>query len=84
MSAPVLGTCGLCGGPVAESIFPTGAPACLDCGAVKKNPFGPVIEMVPPKPSPFKGDVVASPLAVAPPNRQYVKPWLMPRPVVET
>ncbi len=51
MSAKIIGTCSLCNGPVAVvdpwlGTFPA-VPACQRCGATKKDPYGPVIEMTP-------------------------------------
>lgn len=45
----VLGTCSLCGGPVTVpdvwgGILPP-VPCCQSCGAVRKQPHGPVIDM---------------------------------------
>lgn len=54
MSYRVIGTCGLCGGPVripelwGGSVPPV--PSCADCGAKKANAYGPVLPMVPDKP----------------------------------
>lgn len=46
-----IGTCSLCGGPVTVPELWAGVvppvPKCRGCGATKKSPHGPVIEMVP-------------------------------------
>ncbi len=47
----VLGTCSLCSGPVTVpqtwmGLYPP-PPTCQRCGAVKKESYGPVIEMTP-------------------------------------
>lgn len=51
MSTKIIGTCSLCQGPVAiiEPWMGTHScvPTCQNCGARKKDPYGPVIEMVP-------------------------------------
>lgn len=49
----IIGTCSLCGGPVViptiyGSINPP-VPTCKQCGAFKKERYGPVIEMEKPK-----------------------------------
>jgi hypothetical protein len=45
----VIGTCSKCGGAVCSQTSFMGTippvPVCLSCGARKKNPFGPVIEV---------------------------------------
>lgn len=44
----ILGTCSLCGGAVIVREFLSqvkDVPQCRDCGARKKQPYGPVIEM---------------------------------------
>ncbi len=47
----IIGTCSICGGAVtvptiwAGTVPPT--PTCTSCGAIKKETFGPVIDMVP-------------------------------------
>lgn len=70
MSGVVVGTCGLCGGAVFQadaflSTMPT-VPRCLSCGATKKAPFGPVIEM-----EPAKGKQFAS--IGEPPSKQVMQ-----------
>lgn len=45
----VIGTCSLCGGPVEtpdvwNDVHPP-VPRCRSCGATKKEPHGPVVEM---------------------------------------
>lgn len=47
----VVGTCSVCGGAVTMpdawyGIFPP-TPSCASCGATKKQPHGPVVEMEP-------------------------------------
>lgn len=53
MKMQTIGTCSLCGGRVAvPSVWMSSEPAipqCQSCGASKKQPYGPVIEMDPPK-----------------------------------
>lgn len=54
MPAKIIGTCSLCKGPVAiiepwAGTMPC-VPTCQRCGARKKDPFGPTIEM-----EPYKG-----------------------------
>lgn len=47
METPI-GTCSECGGPVimpAMMVNPT--PYCRDCGAIARQPYGPVIPMMP-------------------------------------
>ncbi len=51
----VVGTCSLCGGAVMLSgnwmaTVPQ-VPTCRSCGAIKKQPHGPVIDMVPRRPA---------------------------------
>lgn len=46
----IIGTCSCCGGRVAQYtmlliVGPFPPPFCLDCGARKKRPSGPVIDM---------------------------------------
>ena len=52
---PIIGTCSKCGGPVETPTIWNGinppVPTCRVCGATKKKPFGPVIDMDDPKPS---------------------------------
>lgn len=48
----IVGTCGLCGGPVTlprvwHGVIPPAA-ACSDCGAYVKKDYGPVLPMSPP------------------------------------
>lgn len=49
LEAEVIGTCGKCGGPVVTpKVFYSVAapvPVCQKCGATKRQPFGPVIDM---------------------------------------
>ena len=46
---PVIGTCSICGGPVALPELWGGdmppIPKCKRCGATKPNPYGPVVTM---------------------------------------
>ena len=46
----VIGTCSICGGavttPTAWSSVAPPVPTCTSCGAIKKQPYGPVIDMV--------------------------------------
>ena len=47
----VIGTCGICGGPVEipsvwHGIIPP-VPTCTHCGATQKNSYGPVLDMNP-------------------------------------
>lgn len=52
MSDNRIGTCSLCHGPVVmPSMSTRPVPYCLDCGAHPKQPYGPMIEMEPPKTS---------------------------------
>lgn len=45
-----VGTCSLCGGPVVmPSMMVHATPHCLSCGAIAKNPHGPVIPMERPR-----------------------------------
>lgn len=67
MSAKIIGTCSLCNGPVTlvtivdpwlGNSLPI--PTCQRCGATKKDPYGPVIEMTPYKGLP--GTIQPSPI----------------------
>lgn len=53
----IVGTCSICGGPVTVPETWMGIyqpiPKCESCGAIEKQPFGPVIPM---EPNP-KGDI---------------------------
>lgn len=50
MSDHIIGTCSQCQGPVVVPQFMVDPiPYCKQCGAHKKQPYGPVIEMVPTK-----------------------------------
>lgn len=47
----IVGTCSICGGAVTvptvwSSVVPP-VPSCTACGAVKKQSYGPVVDMVP-------------------------------------
>lgn len=46
----VIGTCSICGGavtvPTAWSGVVPPVPTCASCGAIKNQPYGPVIDMV--------------------------------------
>lgn len=57
MSTKIIGTCSICSGPVSIPEIWSGViapiPACEQCGAIKRNPYGPVIEMNP-RPHPMK------------------------------
>lgn len=49
----IIGTCSICGGPVTVptswlGVYPP-VPTCRTCGAIKKESYGPVIDMDPPK-----------------------------------
>lgn len=49
MSIPI-GTCSNCGGPVVvPSMMINPVRHCERCGATARHPYGPVIDMVPPK-----------------------------------
>ena len=50
----IIGTCSICSGPVVQETnefssnqYLAPRPYCKDCGARKKNPYGPVIDMEP-------------------------------------
>jgi hypothetical protein len=51
MGVQILGTCSICGGAVTVPTHWGGTmpptPTCMRCGATKKQPNGPVIEMEP-------------------------------------
>lgn len=51
----VIGTCSLCGGRVVMPTLWSGinppVPSCTSCGATKKQPNGPIIEMENPRPA---------------------------------
>lgn len=41
-----IGTCSICGGPVVvPAMMIHSTPHCLSCGAIARNPHGPVIPM---------------------------------------
>jgi len=67
-----IGTCSLCGGCVAEGasdrLVPP-VPTCQTCGAVKKNAYGPVVEMTP-KPKRPEGYGPAYPMF----PKDYIQP----------
>lgn len=44
-----IGTCSLCGGAVVYPMYGGRVPYCESCGATKKQPHGPVVEMEPPR-----------------------------------
>lgn len=51
----IIGTCSICHGPVATYDGPWEGtqkpiPTCMQCGAAKKNPHGPIVDMEPCKP----------------------------------
>ena len=49
----LIGTCSICGGPVElPSMMVNPVPCCKNCGAVARNPHGPVIQMQPKPGSP--------------------------------
>lgn len=46
----VIGTCSLCGGAVvSDEVGEFPIPECESCGATKRFPYGPVIDMEPPE-----------------------------------
>lgn len=66
MNDRTLGTCSHCGGPVTVPYVWGGTippvPTCQICGAMKKNPYGPVIDMGPPRqPAPYGPTAVGFP-----------------------
>lgn len=71
----VIGLCSLCGGPVAifseNSYVEKNVPTCMHCGAIKREAYGPVIDMVRPVYPPYFTHVVNTP-AVAPTTFQPV------------
>ena len=58
MSYTIIGTCSSCGGPVGVPSMWGGSippvPTCQQCGATKRNSYGPVVDMEPKAPSAAK------------------------------
>lgn len=71
MTDHVVGTCSLCGGPVCVPYIWSGTlppvPYCKICNAVKKQPYGPVVEMEK-NDAPFKKGKVRMKLASCSPS----------------